>query len=203
MLSMESQLDMGLATTAELERAQRESLRRVRSAAASSGRFATLRRDLVVLAAALVAILAVVAWPRTPVASPSIPEGEVLVERSSDLGFAWVTLSVEQGSFAARRGQNFGVIARADLRFQSPSRGGTAEIRIREPGDAYGILSTNSDISGATKVRLEGRFPPRGSGGLRTYEVWVHIETPEGSGDTAPILLDVESVPSGERARVR
>lgn len=198
----QQRLRAGMPRPTELERARRYSLARIRSAANRRSWLAGLPRGLSVVTAALLLVVAAIAWPRTPAANPSVPEREVVATRSSELSWGTVTLTVEQGSAAARPGDNVGVLSRAEIRFRAPATGGSVEIRAREPGDAYGILATSRSIAGATLLRLEGPLPALDRGQVRTYELWVHLELNGTPTDTQPIVLQVEGVAGGTRARL-
>lgn len=195
------ELRSGTFTGAELASARKLSLQRVRASARSGQR--SLGRDVLVIAGAVAAVIIALVLPRAPAAGPSIPERETVAERSTDLDVGLVTVSIEQGRTAARRGENIGVLARADIRFARTPTSGVVELRVRQPDEAYGMLSANNAIAGATRVRLEGAFPPNDSLAPITYEVWVHIETSEGAWETPTILVDILPGPGGPRARVR
>ena len=180
--------------------AQRESLARVRAEAKRGFAFAGLFRGAAVIGVAMTVVLLAIAVPRLQAANTGIPIRETVVSRTESTSIGPVEITVEQGSASARRGQNIGVSVNAEVRLASPALDGSAEIRVREPGDAYGILARNPNLSGVTLLRLEGGFPSLD--GDHVYDVWMHVELSDTTIDTQPIRIEVQSVPGGERARV-
>lgn len=197
----QGRLRAGALTSPELARAQQESLARIRRAA-PHGYVQTAMRSLVVVAASIAILLLVLVMPRTPAASPAVPERETVAARTTEFPLGSSTLTIEQGRFAARTGQNSGVTSRAEIRLRSAAAVGSAEIRIREPGQAYGILATTRNIAGATLVRLDGALPPLERGEVHVYELLVHIEIDGTSYDSQAIAIEVAGSADGERARL-
>jgi hypothetical protein len=157
--------------------------------------------SLGVVGAALV-VAVVVLSVRGPAAGPTTYK-EILVERSTNLDDATIVFSISQGASAARVGSSTGVMAEADLRFPRSGSGGTAEIRVREPGEVFGVLALAPDLAGATRVHLQGQFPEIDRGSSKRYEVWVHLTLGALSYDTDAVTVEVQGVPGGERAVIR
>lgn len=201
LLSVQTRVRVGEPRANEVIRAQQESLARIITVRQHTSLVATLAHGALVVAAALVAIVALAMWPRTPSANPAIPERELVATRTSDTALGTVTLTIEQGRFAARPRQNIGVTTRAEIRLNVATEG-SAQIRIEEPGETYGILATTPNVAGATLVRLDGALPPLDPGESHDYKVWVHLETTAGMYDSEPLLIRVEGSPDGERARL-
>lgn len=180
----------------EIERARAESFRRIRDAAPQARpRWSGILFAFPAAAALLVVVALGLMFVQTYVASPSYPEREVLTERSFDLPGGRATVVVEQGSRYALPGEATGVLIRADLRFEPAAPGGLAEIRIREAGEAHGILARAPDLRGATRQTLEGRIPSIERGQTRQVEIWLHLEDPD--FESAPIILELTYAAGG------
>ena len=154
----------------------------------------------VVLVAGLIGV--VLAERAAPVAAPA-PLREVVVKTSFQLPDGGTgTLVIEQGSALARAGERIGVGVRAELVFARTLRKGTAEIRFKGQGDpSHGVLGSAPDLAGRTRAGFGGNVPRPAATGPVTYEVWLHLETDEGSLDTTALVIDVLTLRSGEEAR--
>lgn len=181
----------------EIERARAESLRRIRVAGPRVRRPSWVRTLVAFPAAAALVLAAVlgIMFVRTNVASPSYPDREVVTEATFAFPGGRAVLTIEQGSRYALPGEATGVLARADLRFDPRASGSLAEIRIREVGQAHGILARAPDLTGATRQTLESRLPNVYRGETQVVDVWVHLE-PSGF-DSEPIVLELTYAAGG------
>lgn len=164
---------------AEIERARTDSLRRISAEAHATRRSFVGRLAVPGVVLLVFAVAAAALFVRTSVATPAYPDREVVLERSFAVPGGQATLVIEQGARYALPGEATGVIGRADVRFGGPRQAGLAEIRIREPGESYGIIASAHDLKGVSRLAIEGRFPSVERGVTKTLQVWLYLE-PEG-----------------------
>jgi hypothetical protein len=171
------------------------------------------------LAAALVLLLAG-AWLasyRFEVASGGTPilyreEVARTAIRSEQRGAARAadgTLAIAQGHFSASEPGRLVVVAIADVRVASDALPATFEIRYREAGSAVsGVLARTADLSEARRATADVRysvaapFPPLERGDVRTYDIWLHVDTAGGAIESAVLNVEVRGAPEGQRARL-
>lgn len=163
---------------------------------------APLTTAVVVLLAAAVA--GSILTGRAQVASP--PAARQLVASISfdtpDVGNG--TLIVEQGGAVARAGFLTGVAARAELQLARPLTQGSGEIRFRRRTESsYGVLAAAPDLAGSSRSMFGGAFPRPSEPGPLPYDVWLHVDTPTGSFDSAMITIEIVATRAGEEARAR
>lgn len=176
--------------------AQRESLARVRAAAARPERGPRLRIAIAVIAVAL--LVAGFIGVRTGVARPAIPERELILERTEVLDGNDLRLVIEDGRAVALRGQSSSVVVRVTIRM-SEIRPGRAEVRFAAPGADYGILALAPDTKGVRSLTIGGAIPrPEAP---TVYEVWVHLEHPDPI-DSPRVRVEVSPIPNGVRGRL-
>lgn len=186
----------------EIARARTDSLRRI------SAEAHTARRSFVgwlAVPGAFLLVFAVAAaamFVRTNVATPAYPDREVVLERSFSVPGGQATLVIEQGARYALPGEATGVVGRADVRFGGPPQAGLAEIRIREPGESYGIIARAPDLKGVSRLAIEGRFPSVERGVSKTLHVWLHLE-PEGFESEVVVIELSYAAGGGTRAVLR
>lgn len=190
-------LRRGAPSASALEAARAASLRRVSAAVRSAPRWSPFLRLASALAAVLV-IASIAVLARSTLTSPSAGEPHTVVVREEQVLNAAITLTIEERPRLP--GAPTLVIARADIRIGQPTPG-SAQIRVREAGQAYGVLAEAPDLSSATSVRIEGAFPDTED--VRMYETWVHVERGGASFDTAPVAIEIRRVGPDQRGLVR
>lgn len=186
----------------EIARARTDSLRRI-SAEAHTARRSFLGWLAVPGAVMLVlAVAAAAMFVRTNVATPAYADREVVLERSFSVPGGQATLVIEQGARYALPGEATGVIGRADVRFGGPQEAGLAQIRVREPGESYGIIARAADLKGISRLGIEGRFPSVDRGVTKTLHVWLYLEPGGFESDMVTIELTY-AAGGGTRAVLR
>lgn len=119
------------------------------------------------------------------------------------------TLDIAQGHFSASTPTQLSVVAIADVRLGTDALPATVEIRYRDLAAATaGVLARTADVSDTRRATGEYRydvtapFPPLERGAVRRYEVWIHVETPEGLVESPIVTVEVTGAAEGQRARV-
>lgn len=108
-------------------------------------------------------------------------------------------MTVADGRAEALPGHGSGVVVRVSIQLRD-TQPGRAEIRFAAPGEDYGVLAAVPDTTGLRSLSMEGRFPrPDRS---TVFAIWVRLEHPS-PVDTEHILVQVDPLPDGERARAQ
>jgi hypothetical protein len=101
------------------------------------------------------------------------------------------------------------VVAQVDVGLRSDALPATIEVHGRPSGSHIvevlgrsANLQTVREATGLTRTNYIAPLPPTARGEVRTYEVWLFLETARGIFESQRLLVEIVGRPEGERARV-
>lgn len=117
------------------------------------------------------------------------------------------SLSIEQ--LHLRDASTLRVVARVDLVVAADAVPATVDVRYRPAGSLVaGGLAHEPAVSdvrrelGGARYTVAAPFPPLARGDVRTYEVWVSVDTPKGRAESGVLTVEIHGAPEGQRARL-
>lgn len=124
------------------------------------------------------------------------------VARISFGGEANGALVVRQRHIDEPRRGRLSVVVEADVEFASAS--GAIELRYRDTRNtATQVLIRKTTEGSDTKLEAVAPLPEHDLGDIRTYEVWLHIESSGGAPiDAGMVSIEITERPEGQRARL-
>jgi hypothetical protein len=119
------------------------------------------------------------------------------------------SLTIEQGHFSESAPQRLVVVALVDVRVPADRLPATFEVRYREAGSAvsgtlarYAGADQARPATGGARYTVTAPLPPVDRGDLRTFDVWVHVETAVGVAESQVVTVELRGAPEGQRGRL-